>query len=338
MDTRGEEAKQILATLDEQRWTDGLQIASAAVLALQHYPHLDPGQLVLLLGLSERAIAERLCANLCMIYPSDWSITIIDNEARRSIPLASLPSSLARSDRPPGLTGRIVHLLIPPLPAASSFQALQDIIARLRAPDGCPWDRALTWSKLRSTLLEESYELLTALDADDEEKVAEEQGDLLVQIAMQAQIATEEGRFRMPEVIRLIVEKLIRRHPHVFGDAVVSGTDEVLANWEAIKRAERQRNGTASSPLAGVPAGLPALAQADAYLERMSRLRHDRAPEAPWAKLAKLAPGEAVTADMVGEALFELVAWAREHGLDAESALRHVNARYAARVAAEEHG
>jgi tetrapyrrole methylase family protein / MazG family protein len=338
MDTGAEEAKQMLALLGEQRWAEGLQIASAAVVALQHYPHLDPSQLVLLLGLTDPVIAERLCATLCMIYPTDWGITTIDGEARRAIPLASLPSMLATSDRPPGQTDRIVHLLIPPLPAASSFQALQDVIARLRAPDGCPWDQALTWSKLRSTLLEESYELLAALDADDGAKVAEEQGDLLVQIAMQAQIAAEERRFRMPEVISLIVEKLIRRHPHVFGDAVVRGTDEVLANWEAIKRVERQRNGTAGSPLTGVPAGLPALAQADAYQERMSRLRDDRAPEAPWARLATLAQGDVVTADLVGEALFELVAWAREHGVDAESALRHVNARFAARVATEGHG
>jgi tetrapyrrole methylase family protein/MazG family protein len=231
-----------------------------------------------------------------------------------------------------------VSVLIPPLPAASSFQALQEVIAHLRAPGGCPWDQALTWAKLRSTLLEESYELLAALDGNDDAKVAEEQGDLLVQIAMQAQIAAEEGRFRMPEVFGLIVDKLIRRHPHVFGDAVVSGTDEVLAAWEAIKRAERQRKGATPSPLAGVPPGLPALAQADAYLERMSRLRGVTAPETPWAGLAALTPGEAVTAEMFGEALFELVAWGRARGVDAESALREVNARFAARVAAEGHG
>jgi uncharacterized protein YabN with tetrapyrrole methylase and pyrophosphatase domain len=168
--------------------------------------------------------------------------------------------------------------------------------------------------------------------------VAEEQGDLLVQIAMQAQIATELGRFRMPEVIELIVDKLIRRHPHVFGDAVVSGTEEVLANWEAIKRAERQQNGAEQSPLAGVPSALPALAQADAYLDRMARLQEGVISEAPWTRLAELAPDDALTADTLGEALFDLVAWGRARGVDAESALRQVNTRFAARVAAEGHG
>jgi tetrapyrrole methylase family protein/MazG family protein len=338
MDIRGAEIAEVLAALDHQRWTDGLQLASAEVVASQYYPHLDPGQPVLLFGLSDPAIAERLAATLCLAYPSDWNVTAIDDDVQRTLALANLPSVVTPMNLPSERTDRSVHILIPPLPAASSFQALQDVIAQLRAPGGCPWDQALTWSRLRSTLLEETYELLAALDSDDGEKVAEEQGDLLVQIAMQAQIAAEEGRFRMPEVVSLIVEKLIRRHPHVFGNSVVSGTAEVLANWEAIKRAERERNGTASSPLAGVPAGLPALAQADAYLDRMSRLREDRAPGAPWAKLVALAPGDAVTAELVGEALFELVAWARERGVDAESALRDVSARFAARVAAEGHG
>jgi tetrapyrrole methylase family protein/MazG family protein len=307
-----------------------LQVATASIVAQQHYPKLDPGQPVLLLGLADPAVAERLRAVLCAAYPPEWEVTGIEGGARRTLALANLPSAV--------IPGRVVSLLIPPLPTASSFQALQDVIAHLRAPDGCPWDQALTWSKLRATLLEETYELLAALDADDAEKVAEEQGDLLVQIAMQAQIATEEGRFRMPDVIHLIVDKLVRRHPHVFGDAVVSGTEEVLANWEAIKRAERERNGAARSPLAGVPSGLPALAQADAYLDRMSRLYKGAASDAPWAGLAELAPDDALTPEVFGEVLFEMVAWARARGVDAESALREVNARFAERVAASGHG
>jgi tetrapyrrole methylase family protein / MazG family protein len=307
-----------------------LQVATAWTVAQQHYPQLDPGQPVLLLGLADAAVAERLRDVLCAAYPPAWEVTVIERGARRTLALASLPSAL--------IPGRVVSLLIPPLPAPSSFQALQSVIAHLRAPEGCPWDQALTWSKLRATLLEETYELLAALDADDADKVAEEQGDLLVQIAMQAQIATEDGRFRMPDVIRLIVDKLVRRHPHVFGDAVVSGTEEVLANWEAIKRVERERNGSAPSPLAGVPPGLPALAQADAYLERMSRLYEGAASDAPWDGLSELAPDDALTPEVFGEVLFEMVAWARARGVDAESSLREVNARFAARVAAEGRG
>jgi tetrapyrrole methylase family protein / MazG family protein len=323
-----EEVERALAALGEE--FESLQIVAAAALAQQHYPALDPGQPTLVTGLADARVAERLSAVLGAAYPPDWTVTLLDPDVQRSAPLTGLAAEV----RP----GRTASVLIPPLPGASSFQALQEVIAHLRAPDGCPWDRELSWAKLRSTLLEEAYELLAALDANDEAKVAEEQGDLLVQIAMQAQIATEEERFRMPDVIGLIVDKLIRRHPHVFGDAVVSGTDEVLAAWEAIKRAERQRNGAAPSPLAGVPPGLPALAQADAYLERMSRLREETAPEMPCEGLAALAPDDALTAEMFGEALFAMVAWGRARGVDAESALREVNARFAARVAAEEHG
>ena len=328
MGIAGEEIKQVLAALGRE--LDSLQIAAAGAVANQHYPELDPGQPVLLLGLADPDVADRVRAVLCAAYPPEWEVMGIGGGTQRAVELANLPSAV--------IPGQVVSLLIPPLPTASSFPALQDVIAHLRAPDGCPWDQALTWSKLRATLLEETYELLAALDADNDDKVAEEQGDLLVQIAMQAQIAAEEGRFRMPEVIHLIVDKLIRRHPHVFGDAVVSGTEEVLANWEAIKRAERERNGAVSSPLAGVPTGLPALAQADAYLDRMSRLNEGTTSEAPWAGLAELKPDDALTPEVFGEALFELVAWARARGVDAESALREVNTRFAARVAAAGHG
>jgi tetrapyrrole methylase family protein/MazG family protein len=319
-----EDFEQALAGLGRE--FDSLQIVAAAAAAQQHYPVLDPGQPILLHGLQDVAIAERLRDVLNAAFPPEWEVTGLDGGVRCTVKLADLPSAV----RP----GRSVSVFIPPLPTASSFPALQDLIARLRAPDGCPWDRALTWAKLRATLLEETHELLAALDADDAGKVAEEQGDLLVQIAMQAQIACEEGRFRMPEVIRLIVDKLTRRHPHVFGEAVVTGTDEVLANWEAIKLAERERNGAARSPLAGVPPGLPALAQADAYLDRMSRLGGAVDAEAPWGRLADLGPDDVLTAELFGEALFELVAWGRKRGVDAESALREVNAQFAARVAA----
>ncbi len=213
---------------------------------------------------------------------------------------------------------------------------MQNVAARLRAPDGCPWDRALTWDKLRASLLEESYELLAALDSGKPHKVLEEQGDLLLQVALQAQIAAEEGLFLLPDVIDRIVTKLIRRHPHVFGDEVVSGTDEVLANWEAIKAAERAQNGEKQrSPLAGVPAGLPALAQAESYLDRMSRLRPHTPDAEPWAALAALSPDAEVTPEMLGDALFSLVGWALARGIESESALRAANARFAAQVAAE---
>ena len=159
---------------------------------------------------------------------------------------------------------------------------------------------------MRASVLEEAHELLDALDTDDPAKVAEELGDLLLQVALLTQIATEEGHFRFPEVIAHIVAKLIRRHPHVFGDVEVSGTDEVLANWEAIECAERAANGDAAqkrSPLAGIPKGLPTLAQAEAYQDRMSRLREVIALDHAWSILADLPADAALTPELVGNTL-----------------------------------
>jgi tetrapyrrole methylase family protein/MazG family protein len=327
----------VLAILESQS-VDSLQVLSAPFVAAQHYPRLDPSQPVLLLGCSPRPLLSRLQQTLMLAYPPEHLLTIIppdgDSYQMALDELAEMGDSRGAS-RP---SGSAFSILIHPLPAASTYEALQDVAAHLRAPDGCPWDRALTWAKLRPSLLEETYELLAALDQADTDKVTEELGDLLLQVVMQTQIAAEEGLFRLPDVIRLIVDKLIRRHPHVFGDTVVSGTDEVLANWEAIKAAERIQNGEQGSPLAGVPAGLPALAQADAYLDRMSRLRVAHTPEAPWAPLADLPPEVEVKPELVGEVLLGMVAWARARGVDAESALRRANARYAARIAGEEAG
>ena len=308
---------------------ESLQIVAAAQAARQHYPHFDPGQPVLLVGLQDGALLDRLRQMLLMAYPPDHPATLIAGEAQHGVALADLTAARWQE------AGTPACLLIAALPTPACYAALQDVAAHLRAPEGCPWDRALTWAKLRASLLEETHELLSALDAEDAAKVAEELGDLLLQIAMQTQIAAEAGRFRLPDVIRQIVAKLVRRHPHVFGDAVVSGTDEVLANWEAIKAAERAANGELRSPLAGIPAGLPALAQADAYLDRMSRLRALSAADAPWRPLAELPAGAAVSPEIVGQALFGLVAWARARGIDAESALRAANSRYAAAVAEE---
>jgi tetrapyrrole methylase family protein/MazG family protein len=349
---------QTVLSVVESHSLESLQLLDASLVMKQHYPRFDPGQPALLLGCGRSSLSLSQSTSLpvsqgsggqsaipkgkegsaeprlgciqqvlLMAYPPEHPVTVIENGNTKTLALGELASVSS----PEGCS-----ILVHALPAASSFEALQDVTSHLRAPDGCPWDRALTWAKLRSSLLEETYELLAALDEDAADKVVEELGDLLLQVAMQTQIAAEAGRFRLPEVIRRIVDKLIRRHPHVFGDTVVSGTDEVLANWEAIKAAERVKNGEQRSPLAGVPSGLPALAQADAYLDRMSRLQATDAPEAPWAPLTDLPPSTELAPDLVGEVLFGMVAWARARGVDAESALRKANARYAAHIAGDE--
>jgi tetrapyrrole methylase family protein/MazG family protein len=316
---------------------ESLQIIDAEALAEQRYPHFDPAAPMLALGLTGSEQVTKIATALLLVFPASQPCALLDDTGRRELTLGELSQAALASG---------ASLWIAPLATPGDYTALQDVAARLRAPDGCPWERELTWDKMRASVLEEAHELLDALDADDAGKVAEELGDLLLQVALLAQIAAEEGRFRPPDVIARIVDKLIRRHPHVFGDTQVSGTDEVLANWEAIKRAERAAirgvvNGDAGhkrSPLAGIPKGLPALAQAEAYLDRMSRLREVTAPAAPWSALAGLPADAALTPEILGGALFELVAWARARGVESESALRETNARYAARVAAEEWG
>ncbi|MGC8780812.1 MAG: MazG family protein [Anaerolineae bacterium] len=319
----GEQICRELALLGDMP-LDGLQIMAAEELARQYYPHLDPAQPALILGLADDAQVGRIRDTLARAYPEDHIVALAQGTLRQELRLSDLAQA---TDFP-----RPATLFIPPLARPAAYEALQDIAAHLRSPEGCPWDRELTWARLRASLLEETYELLAALDADDATKVKEELGDLLLQVSLQAQIATEEGRFRFGDVVAGIVEKLIRRHPHVFGDAEVGSTAEVLANWEAIKAAERKHNGEKRSPLSGIPQGLPALAQAQAYLDRMSRLAERPAPAEPWAPLARLPADAPVTAELLGEVLFEMAAWAQARGLDAESALRATNARFAAAV------
>jgi tetrapyrrole methylase family protein/MazG family protein len=156
----------------------------------------------------------------------------------------------------------LTSLFIPALGASTSFEAFQEVIAHLRAPNGCPWDREQTHASLRPHLLEEAYEAVAALDAGDSDAMREEFGDLLLQIVLHAQIASEYGEFDMSDILQGIHAKIVNRHPHVFGDLHLKDADGVLRNWERLKAAERAANGKAEAGLLdGVPLALPALAQ-----------------------------------------------------------------------------
>ncbi len=169
---------------------------------------------------------------------------------------------------------------IPPR-VGSDFQKLVAVMARLRAPGGCPWDREQTHATLRTYLIEEAYEVLDALDSTDDTKFAEELGDLLLQVLFHAQIAHEEGRFDITTVIREIYEKMIRRHPHVFGKTKANSAAEVLRNWEQIKKEERAKSGAAinqespESLLDGVPRTMPALLEAFQLTSKAARIGFD---------------------------------------------------------------
>ena len=212
------------------------------------------------------------------------------------------------------------------------FDALVAIIARLRGPDGCPWDKEQTHSSLRETFLQECYEVLEALDDGEPDKLRQELGDLLLHILLQTQIAAEAGEFELEDVISGISEKLVRRHPHVFGSGKVRDAKEVSHNWEELKRDEREEG---ASALESVPRRMPALAYALEISRRAVRAGFDwEDMEGVVDKLVEEV-GEIRDADSqeqksreFGDLLFTLVNAARWQGVDPEVALREANRRF----------
>jgi tetrapyrrole methylase family protein/MazG family protein len=239
----------------------------------------------------------------------------------------------------------LTTLYVPALPFAGGFEAFQETIAFLRAPNGCPWDREQTHESLRSALLEEVYEVLDALDQGDLNALQEELGDVLMNVVMQIQIATEGEEFRMVDVIGEIDAKLKRRHPHVFGDVVVNNVGDVLTNWNAIKQQEHKSGGKPAreSAIDGVPPALPALAQAqklahkaeragfkfDTHEQRLAK-SHEELDEV----LAARDDGE--RAEEMGDLLFTIADLADGYSIDIETALREANLKFSRRFRAME--
>jgi len=314
-----------------------LQIADALDLAARHHPSFHPDAPALVAQLYSPSLASDVKLTLMNQYPDDHEVALVHAVGAADERIERLP--LFEMDRSPH-TAHLTALFIPLLPQASAFESFQETIAHLRAPEGCPWDREQTHQTLRTNLLEEAYESLAAIDADDPDAMREELGDLLLQIVLQSQIATEAGEFSMAEVIAGIQAKIIRRHPHVFGDVKVSGVQEVLENWEKLKAAERHGEARPNKGALGtVPPGLPALALAETYQRRAARVGFDW-PEVSGviakvqeeiAEVEAAAPGER-EAEM-GDLIFAVVNWARWLEVDPESALRRANARFAARFA-----
>lgn len=217
---------------------------------------------------------------------------------------------------------------------------LYDVMKKLRGPDGCPWDREQTMQTLKPCLLEETYELLDAMDSPDLAQHLEELGDVLLQVVFQCAIREEEGHFNFNAVAASLTEKLIRRHPHVFGDVVADSSGHVLRNWEAIKSQERGKE-PGKSALDGVPATLPALLKAQRVQEKAARVGFDwedasGATDKLAEELAEVQ--EAVAAgdpqrvrEEVGDLLFSVVNYCRFLGVDAESALDAANQKFARR-------
>lgn len=308
-------------------WLDAAQLPAA------HMPPFPPDAPALITGDDLGAHAGEIQQALETVYPADHAVKLAGALGTPDQWVDTLPlGSLSRYARIAAATA----LYLSPLGPETAFEAFQEIIAHLRAPDGCPWDREQTHQTLRSNLIEEAYEVLAALDAADPAKMAEEFGDLLLQIVLHAQIAREAGEFGMADILAGIYTKIVRRHPHVFGEEQVEGVGHVLQNWERIKAEERRAQGNAdASLLDSVPVALPALLQAAEYQKRAARVGFDwPTVEGVYAKIAeeaeelRMAGSAAERSAELGDLLFAVANLARWLEVDAETALRETNARF----------
>jgi len=326
----------VCTTLGLDPLAAGLQVVDALD------PRLDPALPALVAQVYNRRVAARLKLALLELYPPHHTVHVVRNAgAPGGAEVEPLP--LEEIDRQDGRFHHLACLYLPPLPLElnlRTFGGLRAITHRLRAPGGCPWDREQTHASLRPFLLEEAYEALAALDAGDPARLAEELGDLLLQVTLHAEIAEEGGEFTYGDMFEHITAKLLRRHPHVFGDAVIRTAEEQWHAWQQIKRAER---GDGESILAGVPPAMPALAYAQTVQERAMRAGF-RWPqlEDVLAKLAeeiaelRRARTREEREQEFGDVLFVLVNAAQHLGINAEDALRAASRKFVRRFTALE--
>jgi tetrapyrrole methylase family protein/MazG family protein len=223
------------------------------------------------------------------------------------------------------------------------FERLLDVMARLRGPVGCPWDREQTRTSLKPYLIEEAYEVLEAIEAGNPNEVQEELGDLLFQVVFHTRLAEEVGEFAMPDLLQRLIDKMVGRHPHVFGETSVATPGEALAQWEAIKQREAELAGHPRSAIDGVPRSLPSLLRAQRLQTKAARVHFDW-PDARSAFVkveeeireagAALASGEVERVrEEIGDALFSLVNVARLSSIDAEEALQGAIEKFRRRFA-----
>ena len=316
---------------------EGVQVVAAGRLASVAF---DPSLPLIILAdraplraadvLPGRHARDGARAVLGALYPVDHrALRLPEREERRLEDLDD--AALSRS-----------NWLIPALPSLENLASphgMAAISSRLRAPDGCPWDRRQTHLTLRPYLLEEAYETVDAIEHGTPADLAEELGDLLLQVILHAQFAAEEGTFDLTDVYRSIAAKIVRRHPHVFGTTEVSGVEQVLANWETIKADERAERGKAEEgAFGGVARALPALAASREIQERAAALGWDwDAIGGVWDKVGeeldelRSAGSDDERLHEIGDVLFALVNLARWMKLDPEEALRSANHRWVGR-------
>lgn len=313
-----------------------LTLLDARTLSGAHVPPFPPDFPALLTHVDSGELAQHLKHMLLTTYPKEHLIYVVEAGKKKDERLENVGE---RS------TSENTFFYVPALGEGTSFESFAELVAHLRAPNGCPWDREQTHETLRKHLLEESYEAISAIDSGDFADMREEFGDLLLQVVLQSQIANEEGQFNVNQVIQGIHSKIVRRHPHVFGDLELDGVQGVLANWEKLKEKERGEKKEEKGLLDGVPKVLPSLSQAQEYQDRAGRVGFD------WADIdgvldkvkeeieeVKNAETDFELASEIGDLLFAIVNVARWKHVDAESALRGTNLKFKKRFAYVEQG
>ncbi len=343
----------VCTVLELDPFTSGMQIIDATNLAALGSDEIAgkiiPTTPLLVAHIYHRSQASAVKLALGECYPDEWPVKLV-----RSTGLAAsetvIEMPLYEIDRN-SFANHFNTLYVPPLEALEALripETLRYITMRLRRdPDGCPWDREQTHQSLTRYVIEETYEVVEALEENDLEKLAEELGDLLLQVYLHAEIARQDGDFNIGDVFEHVSAKLIRRHPHVFGEIEVENAGQVVQNWEEIKRQERIAAGKdvqSESILDGVPLASPALIVAQKYQKRAAKTGFDY--DNLQAVLAKLTEElqelqEAATPEHrheeMGDVLFMVARIARELDIDAEEALRYANRKFRQRFKAMEH-
>ncbi len=320
----------VCAAIGLDPFAGGLQLVDALA------PQVDPARPALIAQVYSRAIASRLKLALLELYPPEHTVTVI--RAAGTGDQSTETVTLAELDRQDGRFDHLACLYVPALVVETNlrtFEGLRAITHRLRAPGGCPWDRKQSHASLKPFLLEEAYEVLAALDDGDPARLAEELGDLLLQMTLHTEIAEEAGEFTYGDVFAHISAKLLRRHPHVFGSARITTAEEQWRAWQQIKREEK---GGAESILAGVPRAMPALAFAQAVQERAARVGFDwpRVDDVLDKLVEEIAELRAAATpderrDEFGDLLLVLANVARWLDLNAEEALRLAGQKFVRR-------
>lgn len=325
--------------------TDGAQIVEASALGgsgIDLTIELNPRWAAVVTGVYSPAVASDLKLTLGRVYPAEHEVCVVhhpglpDGWVRRM--------SLPELDRANLALDHLTHVVVPAVSGYvpnGSPHSLRSIVARLRAPEiGCPWDLEQSHRTLIPYMIEEAYEVVDAIQDETSASLADELGDVLLQVMLHAEIADQDGDFEWNDVVRMLSEKLVRRHPHVFGEVQVGSASDVVRNWDQLKAAERRDQPPPASALEGVPRSLPQLKRATELARKATRAGFawpDRADAVAKVheELNELLQAESLAErrEEVGDLLFILAELAWTDGIDPEEALRAGNAKFAARFA-----